>query len=136
MSRSGFDIDGDHDQWAQIRWAGQFASAARGKRGQAFWRDLLQALDEMPDKRLVAHDLVADGAYCTIGALGAKRGVELEKIDPYDYDTLAKTFNVAHQLVREVEWMNDEAVYRETPEQRWVRMRDYVAQQIKPTEST
>lgn len=52
MSRSGY-ID-ELDQWDLIRYRGQVASAIRGKRGQAFLRDLLAALDAMPEKRLIA----------------------------------------------------------------------------------
>ncbi len=43
MSRSGYCDDGPSDQeeqWAMIRYAGQLASAKRGKRGQQFFREL------------------------------------------------------------------------------------------------
>ena len=59
MSGSGYNDD--CDGWALIRWRGAVASAIRGRRGQAFLRDLLAALDAMPDKRLVADALVFDG---------------------------------------------------------------------------
>jgi len=60
MSRSGYTEDND-DQWALIRWRGAVKSAMRGKRGQAFLRELLAALDAMSVKRLIANDLVFDG---------------------------------------------------------------------------
>lgn len=44
-----------------IRWRGAVASAIRGKRGQAFLREMLAALDAMPEKRLIAGSLVFDG---------------------------------------------------------------------------
>jgi hypothetical protein len=46
MSRSGYSDD--HSEWDLIRWRGAVASAIRGKRGQAFLRELLVALDAMP----------------------------------------------------------------------------------------
>lgn len=124
MSRSGYSED--LDQWALIRWRGQVASAIRGKRGQAFLRELLAALDAMPDKRLIAYDLKDEtGAVCALGCIGAARGMELEKLDPEDYETLAPAFGIAEPLVREIEFENDEW-FREPPEQRWTRMRAWV----------
>jgi hypothetical protein len=60
MSRSGYCEDMD-DQWAHIRWRGAVTSAIRGRRGQAFLREMLAALDAMPEKRLVAGALVFEG---------------------------------------------------------------------------
>jgi hypothetical protein len=51
MSRSGYTDDVEYS-WRSIMWRGRVVSAIRGKRGQALLRDLLAALDAMPDKRL------------------------------------------------------------------------------------
>lgn len=59
MSRSGYSDDYDGDNWDLIRWRGAVTSAIRGKRGQAFLREALAALDAMPEKQLIAGDLVA-----------------------------------------------------------------------------
>lgn len=139
MSRSGYSDD--IDQWALIMWRGQVASAIRGKRGQAFLRDLARALDAMPEKRLIDRELIAEvpafippgftPAVCAIGSLGVQRGVDLKALDPGDYDGIANAFGIAHQLVQEIEFENDEACWGvETPEQRWVRMRDWVRRMI------
>lgn len=120
------------DNWTLIRWRGQVASATRGKRGQAMLKELLEALDAMPEKRLIAHDLERDGEFCTLGVLGAKRGIPLHKLDTWDYDGIAGEFNIAPPLVQEIEYMNDEWCENMTPEQRWEKMRDWVEQQIKP----
>lgn len=136
MSRSGY-VDDFDDPLQLGRWRAQVRSATRGKRGQAFLREMLAALDAMPNKRLVAGHLRADGEVCALGCIGAARGIELEKLDPEDFDSLAPAFGIAAPLVREIEWNNDEgAVYwkTETPEQRWQRMRNWVVSQI--TEST
>lgn len=134
MSRSGYyDGDGDEGwQWANIRWRGQVASATRGKRGQVFFKELLEALDAMPERRLIAEALqTADGEFCAMGVLGKKRGVDVTALDPEDPDSIADAFDVAHQLVREVEYMNDDYFHDLTPEQRWSYVRAWVAGRIK-----
>ena len=131
MSRAGYDEDCD-DQWALIRWRGTVASAIRGKRGQAFLRELAEAMDAMPEKRLIAHELRKGGEVCAIGSVGAKRGVEMEALDPEDADKIAAAFGIAAPLVREIEWMNDEyGDSQETPEARWTRMRAWVERHLK-----
>lgn len=138
MSRSGYSDD--CDGWALIRWRGQVASAIKGKRGQAFLRELVAALDAMPDRRLIAHDLqkfrytpvgAVNEGVCAIGSVGARRGVDMTALDPEDPDGIANAFGIAHQLVQEIEYENDEAWYHDTPEHRWQRMRDWAASKLK-----
>ena len=132
MNRSGYSEDID-DNWALIKFRGQVASAIRGKRGQTFLREMAEALDAMPEKRLIAHELRQAGEVCAIGSVGVRRGVELEALDPEDPDTIAGVFGVARPLVQEIEWENDEGSFGpETPEQRWRRMRAWVSSQILP----
>lgn len=109
MSRSGYTDDiCDDGNWALIRWRGAVNAAIKGKRGQAMLRELRDALDAMPDKRLIANELESNGDYCALGALGAKRGVELHALDPDDYDAVAKTFGIAPALAREIVSENDD----------------------------
>lgn len=56
MSRSGYYEDYEHD-WYQIMWRGAVKRAIRGKRGQAFLREMLTALDALPEPRLIAEKL-------------------------------------------------------------------------------
>lgn len=132
MSRSAYVDDYDGDLWQHIRWRGQVASALRGKRGQAFLRELIEALDAMPAKVLIANALRRGAYVCAIGAVGAKRGVDMSQLDPDDYGRLADVFGIAHQMVQEIEWMNDEAFYG-TPEQRWKYIRDWAVAALLPT---
>lgn len=121
----------DIDQWALIRWRGQVASAIRGARGQAFLRELIQALDAMPEKKLIAHELEQSGNVCAIGSVGARRGIDMSKLDPEDPDGIAAEFGIAQQLVREIEFMNDEAIlWNETDGDRWKRMRAWAEEQL------
>lgn len=134
MSRSGYSDD--VDQWQLIKWRGQVASAIRGNRGQQFLRELLEALDAMPEKRLIREELRDEtGCVCTLGAIGAKRGIDINSLDPYDHEQMSATFNIAHQLAAEIMYENDECFYGETPEGRWQRMRKWVVDHLKLREA-
>src|SRR2546422_9707860 len=107
------------------------ASAMRGKRGQQFLQDLLAALDAMPEKSLIVGELEENGEVCAIGALGRARGLDMAKIDPEEPKEVAAAFNIAECLAQEVVYENDESSWTaETPQQRWTRMRNWVAEQI------
>ncbi|WP_258230409.1 hypothetical protein [Pseudomonas protegens] len=79
MTRSGYSDD--CGEWDFVRWRGAVNSALNGKHGQAFLIGLRDAMDAMPNKRLVANTLETDGQYCTLGVLGAKRGLDMTGID-------------------------------------------------------
>jgi hypothetical protein len=132
MSRSGY-IDECEDVLAAGRWRAQVASATRGKRGQAFLRELLAAMDAMPVKALIANDLINDqGDCCTIGVVCKARGLDVKWVDVGDPASVAKVVDIAKPLAAEIEYENDEGSYRnETPEERWERMRRWVEKQIK-----
>lgn len=134
MSRSGYSDDID-DNWSWIRWRGYVASAIRGKRGQAFLREMLAAMDAMPEKKLIANDLeTADGAVCAIGSVGKARGIDMSSLDPEDYSTVAATFGINEKLVQEIVYMNDEAFdnyWCKTPEERFQKMRAWIASHIR-----
>lgn len=134
MSRSGYsdDYDGDYGEWKYIRWRGAVASSIRGKRGQALLREMLEAMDALPEKRLVASALEAEGQFCALGTVGQKRGVDMSELDPEDYDTVASRFDIASPLAQEIFWENDEARGSgEAPEARFKRMRAWVVSNIK-----
>lgn len=129
MSRSGYSEDGD-DNWATIRWRGAVKAAIKGRRGQAFFQALADALDDMPNKRLISNSLQdsATGEVCALGALGVARRLPIDGLDPEDSAAVASVFNIAKALACEVVFENDEGAIRdETPERRWNRMRRWVA---------
>ena len=127
MSRSGYSDD--CDGWSLIMYRGAVASATKGRRGQRLLRELLAAIDAMPDKRLIANDLEASGEVCALGALGRQRRLDMSGLDPEDAKYCAKVFGIAPALLREIVYENDE-FYRETPEHRYTRMREWVDSQI------
>ena len=140
MSRSGY-ID-DHDDILSLgRWRGQVASAFRGKRGQSFLKEALNALDALPQKELIADSLSHEGGYCMLGAVGRARGLDMSGIvDAHHSDAVANAFNIAEPMACEIMWMNDEQGWRfsdkrsETPAERWQRMRDWIASKIIKTD--
>lgn len=110
MSRSGLYEDDGDDPLATGRWRGAVKSAINGKRGQAFLRDLAEALDAMPNKVLVAGELQADnGCHCTLGVIGQKRGLNVAKMDVDNYDAIADSLDVNAKVAQEIMWENDEA---------------------------
>src|ERR1700744_1892497 len=131
MSRSGYSEDCEN--LALYREA--VRRAIQGKRGRAFLQEMLTALDALPEKRLISHELRdADGEVCAIGSVGLKRGVDMSKLDVEDADQLATAFGIAPSLVREIEFMNDDDFsYRTgpTPEQRFASMRAWVVKMLE-----
>jgi hypothetical protein len=110
MSRSGYSDE--CDGWDLVRWRGAVASAIRGKRGQQALREIAVALDSLPTKELAAESLVtSDGAYCTLGALGRARGLDMSPLDPEDRASVAHAFGIAEALAAEVMYLNDDCVY-------------------------
>ena len=132
MSRSGYSED--LDNWALIKWRGQVASATRGRRGQSLLRDLLAALDAMPKKELIAHELeLANGDRCALGVVGMARGIDMSRLDPSEPEDVAAAFDIARPLAMEIVYENDDGDFfgQETLHERWTRMRRWVADQIR-----
>jgi hypothetical protein len=132
MSRSGYCEDYDWDEGQANLYRGAVASAIRGKRGQTFLREMLAAMDALPEKKLIAGELeTANGAVCAIGALGKARKIDMANIDPEDAETVAHLFGISDKLAREVVYTNDEWFDRETPEHRFEKMRAWIITQIR-----
>ncbi len=132
MSRAGYDDE--CDGWALIRWRGAVNASIKGKRGQKLLQELATGMDAMPAKRLIANKLVTSGDFCALGVVGCNRGIDLAEIDPEDSVEVAKQFDIADALAREIVFVNDEmGSFKETPEQRWVRVRSWVARNTGST---
>lgn len=131
MSRSGYIDDGEH--WHLIMWRGAVASAMRGKRGQAFLKEMLAALDALPTPALIEGELELNGDVCAIGAVGKARGIDMHGVDVENHERIANLFNIPNSLACEIMWWNDEAYSwrNETPEERFVRVRKWLIEHIK-----
>ena len=152
MSRSGYSDDyGDDDPFALGRWRAAVESAMRGRRGQAFLREILTSLDALPDKEPGAKSFVpAGGPVCTLGSVAMARGLDVSEHEPEEGDddrintkSVAATFGIANAMACEIMYMNDD-VYGHTwkppgvegplekPEHaRWRQMRAWVARNIR-----
>lgn len=143
MSRHGFIDCFDYDEDTNLaigRWQGRVASAIRGKRGQAFLRDMVAALDAMQVKELHPHN-VSGSCVCAMGAVGAYRGVDLSKAQDElddecgDHEWATEytggMLDIAAALAREIAYENDEGAWSgETPAQRWARMRVWASRRV------
>lgn len=129
MTRSGYTEDPEND-WVMNCWRGAVASALRGRRGQAFLREMLAALDMLPEKCLIRNELVKEGEVCVLGAVALARGQDVSAVNPEDHDTVASTFGIAHAMACEIMYENDEGSYQETREKRFTRMRHWIASRI------
>lgn len=93
-------------------------SAVRGKRGQAFLRDLAAALDAMETKELFPNDFeTPDGEYCALGALGKHKGIRTDDLggeDECEPVGVAFRFDIAPALAAEVMYLNDEGLVPES----------------------
>jgi len=134
MSRSGYSDD--LDQQELMLWRGAVASAIRGKRGQAFLREMLVSLDALPEKKLIVGELQDEhGAVCALGSVGKSRGMDMSHLS-YDDNRVAlgKAFGIAGALVAEIEFINDDdfywAGYCYTDERRFGMVRKWVVENI------
>ena len=137
MSRSRHS--GHTDQWLLIRLRSAVHSVRRGERGRAFLKEVLGALDAMPDKRLNKYELRRECESGTIGSVEPGRDTYMSDLDPDSTfaQKIAQRFGIADALVREIEYISDEHYFPgftplappdETPEARWIRVRAWVAQ--------
>src|SRR6266700_2117682 len=83
MSRSGYTDDWPEDNSGGL-YRGAVKSAIKGRRGQAFLKEMLADLDAMPIKELIAGDLGHGGSVCAIGAVARARGIDMTKLDSED----------------------------------------------------
>jgi hypothetical protein len=111
MSRSGYS-----DEYENIGLYRQaVAKASDGKRGQKFFQELIEALDSMPEKKLIAmaddcsNAVAAKGSVCALGALGLKKGFAIEDLaNKSAVQLFLNSLDIAQSLQNETVYMNDE----------------------------
>ena len=132
MNRSGY---GACDEDEADAWWRDVANASASPKGQAFLRELADALDALPDKALIEGELIdEEGNCCAVGAVCKARGIDATHMDS-DADSVAERLGVPLPLVaaiidRNDGWRND------TPETRWKRVRRWVDKQIRKDDVT
>lgn len=145
MGRSGYSEDCDPDNNAYLLWPSVVKRSIKGRRGQTFLRALAKEMDAMQEKRLISGELVSqEGDCCAMGVVCKARGIDVSNVDYTDREAVAELFDIAPTLAAEIAYLNDddfghEAAYRagaipglssETPEERWLRMRDWVEKEL------
>ena len=133
MSRSGYSDDCYGP--ALNMWRGAVNRALNGRRGQAFLREMAEALDAMPVKELVADEVVRDSEHvCAMGAVCVARKLNVSELDINDRDAVGDLLGIAPAMAAEIAWENDEhGPWRgETPAERWTRMRAWVSENLQP----
>lgn len=135
MGRAGYDDCGGMDsdeRWQWICWRGAVKSAIRGRKGQAFLKEMLAALEALPDAHLIIDEMEdIYGSVCALGAVGQVRKIDLSRIDPYDYSSVAGAFGIPESLAREIMHLNDDYNYQSSPRERWYEMKVWLERQIK-----
>ena len=130
MTRSGYEICHDNDDL--IRYQVTLEWEIKCGRGQAFLRELLTALDALPEKALIKNDFTAEGWVCALGAVFAARGVAPPENGINDAACVAAdALGIPGILAAEVMYKNDDGgPYLESPERRWARMREWVEKSL------
>lgn len=129
MSRSGYSDDCENLQL----WRANVERAIQGKKGQEFFKELAAALDALPNKRLIAHELVSEnGECCALGAVFIARKTDVANVDESEPEEVAAALGIRSMLAQEVAYWNDEYGRSNTPEERWQRMRTWVEVNLTP----
>lgn len=126
MSRSGYSDDCENLNL----WRANVDRTIAGKRGQAFMRELISALEAMPEKALIQDSLKVGEQVCALGAVGLKRGMDMHNLDPSEPEAVGSAFGISSMLAQEIVYQNDEQGYRQTPEERWQRMHKWATENL------
>lgn len=124
LIREHLVIDGDQDSYTGDHYGG------------GTYPQLIVGADE-----LIARDgtVAAMGDVCALGALGKVRGLDMGDLDPEDADGVADAFGINEKIIRDIVYHNDECFDYEyvggarrviTPEERWHKMRNWIASLI------
>lgn len=127
MSRSGYSDDCENINL----WRGNVERTINGARGQAFLLELVHALEEMPEKRLIQDSLLYGKEVCALGAVGLKRGIDMASLNPEEPEDVGRAFGISSMLAQEIVFENDEKMQRQTPEERWKRMHAWAKDHLK-----
>ena len=127
MTRSGYTDDCEYLDL----YRSTVSRAMNGKRGQSFLREMVAAMDAIPEKVLITEALVDEnGDCCAIGSVCLARGMETGSIEYDCAESVGKAMGISQSMAAEISYMNDEWSPGESPERRWKRMRSWVQHEI------
>jgi hypothetical protein len=99
MSRSGYSYECDN----LALYRGNVERELRSKRGQAFLNELAVQMDAMPEKVLIAHELInQSGGCCTMGVVCKARKLDVSKIEYEDPESVARSLGINHMMAAEI----------------------------------
>jgi hypothetical protein len=145
MSRHGYSDDYGYDDNTIHLYRGAVERAIAGKRGQTLLRDLIEALEAMPEKKLAhgqvpgtdeddeEYALVHEGGCCALGALGLARGMDTSKIRAHAPHNVARAFDIAQSMAAEIEYVNDDMAPSD-PEKRWQYVYEWAKRNLVETQ--
>lgn len=135
MSRANYSDDSGN--WALIRWRGAVAAAIRGKRGQAFLRELIACLDRHPRKELLSGRFADDdGLFCALGLVANERGLRAKGLTT---ESVAKALDIAPAMAQEIMFENDDVMNRHSVHvseseayrrKLWARIREWASSNL------
>jgi hypothetical protein len=100
---------------------------------------MLETLDMMHDKELIAFDLMNNGKVCVLGALCAKRNISIKELTAAaDDNEFANIFGVDISLISlidEIQSVNDEYPSQRARD-RWLRVRKWAVENLKDKENS
>jgi hypothetical protein len=145
VSRISYSDEEDYPGQFDL-WRANLRRSLKGRNGRRALRDLEAALLALPDKRLIADHLAANGQVCAVGAIVTHRKVSLgqareavlrelegepreddcEEWDDCDDMGETEEVGVANGIPRLVAWrlveLNDMELARFTPEERYEKV--------------
>lgn len=148
----------DFDNQAAL-WEANLGRSLKGRKGQAALRELEAALLALPEKRLIADDMVsADGSVCALAALAQHRGYQGDMTLPKqpDWDNpddanspfwdefeyveavegamvkIAADLGIPPMVAKAIIYENDDD-YVKTPEDRYQKVLHWTQRQIQAT---
>lgn len=121
MSRSGYSDDCE----TLGLYRASVDAALYGRRGQAFLRELVAALEAMPVKELHAGVLVDGDRVCALGAVADVRALDVSDVDIEDPKIVGRVLGIPRSLAAEIAFENDDSdgwTRGRSPEERYADM--------------
>lgn len=146
MSRD-WEGEDDSDYWMLNygRWEHGMKVAFKSKKGKKFLNEIKEALETMPVKKLIYGSLCEyrlneneepEVLSCAIGVYARYKGMNYNQLldDPEDtWETveIGQSFGMTQTLAWAIGYTNDSGDYKETDEERWQRVYNWVCKTLE-----
>jgi len=130
-------VNEDNEENTYGLWVGSAKKAIGGKKGQAFLKELRQAILNLPKRELFKDRFNKEGGVCALGALGLKRNMDMCELDsqiendePVETKFIAHKFGITPTLAWEIIYANDDERSSVTPSKRYRRFLKWLDKKI------